>query len=91
MIRFAAHARLTSEAVKLLTFAFKGHKFTPDGVTVPLKGPKVMPQVEEMIGVLEQALAKKKPGTSGERNGGKGAANGSLGSTRAAQPTGTAR
>src|SRR6185369_6235630 len=26
-IRFAANARLTPEAVKLLTFAFKGHRF----------------------------------------------------------------
>ena len=61
-IRFAPQARLTPDAVRLLTFAFKGHKFTPDGVLVPLTGPKVMPQVEEIVAVLERALAQGKNG-----------------------------
>ena len=39
-IRFAPHVRLTPDAVKLLTFAFKNHRFTADGVIVPLTGPK---------------------------------------------------
>src|SRR5204863_3180801 len=34
-ISFAPHIRLTQDAVKLLTFAFRGHRFTPDGVVVP--------------------------------------------------------
>src|SRR5579884_571729 len=64
-IRFAPHVRLTSDAIKLLTYAFKGHRFLADGVTIPLSGPKVMPQVEEMVGVLERALASvKKPRTA---------------------------
>jgi len=63
-IRFAPHVRLTPDAIKLLTYAFKGHRFLPDGVTIPLTGPKIMPQVEEMVKVLEQALASaKKPRT----------------------------
>lgn len=74
-IRFAPHARLTPDAVKLLTYAFKGHRFTPDGVVVPLTGPKVMAQVEEMVTTLEKALAHGKNGgkptdnSNGSRNG----------------------
>lgn len=56
VFRFAPNVRLTPEAIQLLTYAFKGHRFTPDGVTVPLSGPAVMPQVEEMLQTLEQAL-----------------------------------
>jgi len=67
-IRFAPHVRLTQEAIKLLTFAFKGHRFTADGVIVPLSGPKVMPQVEEMVSVLERAIAFAQNGR-GARSG----------------------
>lgn len=56
IIRFAPQTRLTADAVKLLTYAFKNYRFTPDGVIVPLTGSKVMVQVEEMISVLERAL-----------------------------------
>jgi transcription-repair coupling factor (superfamily II helicase) len=61
-IKFTPHVRLTPEAVKLLTFSFKGHRFTPDGVVIPLTGPKVMAQVEEMVDVLERALEHGKNG-----------------------------
>ena len=61
-IRFAPSVRLTQDAVKLLTFAFKGNRFNADGVTLPLKGPKVMPQVEEMVSTLEKALSYGKNG-----------------------------
>jgi transcription-repair coupling factor (superfamily II helicase) len=66
--RLAPHVRLTPDAVKLLTYAFKGHRFTPDGVVVPMTGPKVMPQVEEMIAVIERAL--KHEANGGGRSGG---------------------
>jgi transcription-repair coupling factor (superfamily II helicase) len=56
-IRFAPQARLTPEAIRLLMTAFKGHRFTPEGVVVPMKSAKVMPQIEETITVLEKALA----------------------------------
>ncbi len=73
-IKFAPHVRLTPDAIKLLTFAFKGHRFTADGVIVPLTGPKVMAQVEEMVKVLEQALAEGKNGKGArqEPEGGNG-------------------
>ncbi len=87
VIRFAPHVRLTPDAVKLLTFAFKGHRFTADGVVVPLKGPKVMPQVEEMVTVLEKALVEGRNGKpvrpGGNQNG--------AGSPRPLQPAGSNR
>ncbi len=73
-VQFAPQTRLTPEAVKLLTFAFKGHKFTPDGVTVPLTGPKVLPQVEEILSALEKALAAGKDKKGGNGNGNAGSA-----------------
>jgi transcription-repair coupling factor (superfamily II helicase) len=59
-IRFMPNVRLTPQAVRLLTFAFKGHRFTPDGVMVPLKNPKVIPQVEAVMDVLARAFAESK-------------------------------
>ena len=61
-IRFAPHARLTPEAVKLLTFAFKEHRFTADGVIVPMAPTKILPQIEEMVATLEKALDTGKDG-----------------------------
>jgi len=55
-IRFAPNVRLTPDAVKLLTFAFKNYRFTPDGVVVSLTGPNVLVQVEEMVATLGKAL-----------------------------------
>jgi transcription-repair coupling factor (superfamily II helicase) len=60
IIRFAPHVRLTPDAIKLLTFAFKNYRFLPDGVTVALTGPKVLVQVEEMVVTLEKALEMSK-------------------------------
>ena len=60
-IKFGPGVRLTPQAVQLLTVAFKNYRFTPDGVQIALTGPKVLPQVEEMIATLEQAFAFGKP------------------------------
>ena len=59
-IRLAPHARLSPDAIRLLTFAFKNHRFTPDSVVVPLTSPKVLEEVEEMIDVVERALSHGK-------------------------------
>ncbi len=76
-VRFGAGVRLTPDAIKLLTFAFKGHKFTSDGVVIPLTGPKILAQVEDMVSTLEKALAHgKNSGTNGS-NGKSVQANGS--------------
>ena len=56
-IKFGPKVRLTPDAVKLLTYAFKNHRFTPDGVVVPLKGANAAAQIEDVIGVLEKAIA----------------------------------
>ena len=80
-IRFAPNVRLTPDAVKLLTFAFRGQRFTPDGVIVPLTGPKVMVQVEEMLNVLAQALEHGKKPASGSANGSNGSGSGGTGSS----------
>ncbi|HEV2472522.1 MAG TPA: hypothetical protein VGS41_07655, partial [Chthonomonadales bacterium] len=68
-IKFGPQARLSRDAIKLLTFAFRGHRFTADGVVVPLKGPKVLPQVEEMMNVLERALAPADAAADAGHNG----------------------
>jgi transcription-repair coupling factor (superfamily II helicase) len=69
-IRLSSHVRLSAEAIKLLTYAFKGHRFTQDGVAVPLTGPKIMPQLEEMVSVLEKALTSpQNAGTPRSGNG----------------------
>jgi transcription-repair coupling factor (superfamily II helicase) len=68
-IKFGPGVRLTPQAVQLLTVAFKNYRFTPDGVQIALSGPKVLPQVEEMIATLEQAFAfraQDKGGGSGK-------------------------
>jgi transcription-repair coupling factor (superfamily II helicase) len=72
IIRLAPHVRLTPDAIKLLTFAFKNYRFTPDGVIVSLTGPKVLVQVEEMVATLEKALETGKSGKK-PTNGGNGA------------------
>jgi transcription-repair coupling factor (superfamily II helicase) len=55
-IRLAPHARLSPDAIKLLGFAFKNHRFTPDSVVIPLASAKVLEEVEEMIEVIHKAL-----------------------------------
>ncbi len=71
-IRFAPNVRLTQDAVKLLTHAFKGYRFTPDGVSIPLSGPKVMQQVEDMLNVLAKALEHGKTPSNGNGANGNG-------------------
>lgn len=64
-IRLAPHARLSPDAIKLLTYAFKNHRFTADSVVVPLSSPKILEEVEEMVKVLERALQHGKPAPEG--------------------------
>ncbi len=59
-IKFTPKVRLSPDSVRLLTYAFKGGRFTSDGVVIPLNGVKVLPQIEEMMSVLEKALAAGK-------------------------------
>lgn len=61
--RFAPNVRLTPEAIKLLTYVYKGLRFLPDGVNLPLKSATVLAQVEEMVTVLEKALQHGKEKT----------------------------
>ena len=68
-IRFAPTVRLTADAIKLLTFALKGHRFTPDGVVLPVLGTKVLTQVEETMETLEKALTLGK-GNASSKGGG---------------------
>jgi|GEM_PF-6049367 len=58
--RFAPNVRLVPDSIKLLTYVFKGLRFLPDGVSIPMASAKVLEQVEEMIRVLEEALAHGK-------------------------------
>jgi len=54
--RFAPNVRLVPDSIKLLTYVFKGLRFLPDGVSVPMASAKVLEQTEEMVRVLEEAL-----------------------------------
>ena len=60
-IRLAPHARLSLDAIKLLTYAFKGHRFTADSVIIPIGSPRVLEEVEEMVKVIERALGHGQP------------------------------
>ena len=60
-IRLAPHVRLSFDAIKLLTYAFKNHRFTADSVVVPLTSPNLLEEVEEMVKVIERALQHGKP------------------------------
>jgi transcription-repair coupling factor (superfamily II helicase) len=57
VIRFAPQTRLSPDAVKLLTFTFKNHRFTPDSAMMPLTSAKVIEHVESLLDVLDKALA----------------------------------
>jgi len=65
--RFAPNVRLVPEAIKLLTYVFKGLRFLPDGVSVPMASAKVLEQVEEMVRVLEEALEYGKEKSKAKR------------------------
>ena len=59
-VKLAASVRLSSETLKLLTYAFKGIQFASDGLNLPLTSPKMLPFVEETISSLEKALVSKR-------------------------------
>jgi transcription-repair coupling factor (superfamily II helicase) len=73
-IRFSPSVRLTADAVKLLTYAFKGQRFTPDGVIIPVTGTKVLQQMEETLDVLERAIAHGRDAANGSAPASAGAA-----------------
>jgi transcription-repair coupling factor (superfamily II helicase) len=56
IIRFAPHVRLTPEAVRLLTYMYKHHRFMADSVVLGLSSSKVLEEVEQMVSVLEHAV-----------------------------------
>jgi transcription-repair coupling factor (superfamily II helicase) len=55
-IRFDTNHRFSSTALRLLTFAFKQHKFLPDQCVMQLGSAKVMEEVEQMLDVLDKAM-----------------------------------
>lgn len=55
-IRFAPHARLSAEAIRLLTHLYKKHRFTGESVTFTLTSAKVMEEVENMVDLIGRAL-----------------------------------
>jgi transcription-repair coupling factor (superfamily II helicase) len=55
-MRFAPSVRLTPQALKILTHAFRNHRFTEDAVVLTLGSPKVMEEVEDMLSVVSRAL-----------------------------------
>lgn len=60
VIRFAPHARLTPEAVRLLTHMYRHHRFMADSVVLGLSSTKVLEEVEQMVSMLECALREGK-------------------------------
>ncbi len=60
IFKFAPSTRLTPEAVRLLTLAYKQHRFMPDSVVLTLKSANVQREVEEMVGLLEEAFVEGK-------------------------------
>lgn len=60
-IRFNSHVRLTPNAIRLLSYMFKKHRFTGDSVIIPLSSPKVMVEIEEMLKILERAFKEGAP------------------------------
>ncbi|HSV74172.1 MAG TPA: transcription-repair coupling factor [Chthonomonadales bacterium] len=61
-VRFRPDVRLSAEAVRLLTHAFRDHRFLSDSVTIGIAGRNVMREVEEMLDVLERAVAESREG-----------------------------
>jgi len=61
-VRFRPDVRLSAEAVRLLTHAFRDHRFLSDSVTLGISGRNVLGEVEEMLDVLERAVAESREG-----------------------------
>lgn len=84
-IRFAPNVRLTQDAVKLLSHTFKGYRFTPDGVILPLTSAKIIAQMEDMLNLLTKALEHGKPQANGSKSAnGSGGSNGTSGGANSA-------
>ncbi len=60
VIRFGPEARLTPDAIRILTGLYKKHRFTGESVTFTLTSPKIMEEVEGMVEILERALQDSK-------------------------------
>jgi transcription-repair coupling factor (superfamily II helicase) len=60
VIRFGPDARLTPDAIRILTGLYKKHRFTGESVTFTLTSAKIMEEVEGMVEILERALQDSK-------------------------------
>ena len=60
LIRFTPHARLSAEAIRLLTHLYKKHRFTGESVTFTLTSAKIMEEVENMVDLIGRALLDSK-------------------------------
>jgi len=60
-LRFNSRVRLTPNAIRLLSYMFKKHRFTGDSMIIPLSSPKVMEEIEEMLKILERAFKEGAP------------------------------
>ncbi|MCC6730767.1 MAG: transcription-repair coupling factor [Chthonomonadales bacterium] len=58
ILRFAPTVKLTAQAVRVLTHLYRDHRFTADSVVLGLPSSRVLEAVEEMLDVLERALAE---------------------------------
>jgi hypothetical protein len=65
--RFAPHARLTQDAIRILIGLYKKHRFTGESVTFTLTTPKIMEEVEGMVEILERALNEAVPAAAAAR------------------------
>ncbi len=61
VIRFAPQARLTAEAIRILTGLYKKHRLTSESATFTLTSAKIMEEVEGMVDILGRALKESKP------------------------------
>jgi transcription-repair coupling factor (superfamily II helicase) len=55
--RFGAGRRLSPQALRVLTHAYRDQRFTPDSAVMRLRTPEVLREVEEMIEFLDRALS----------------------------------
>ena len=61
-VRFGPTVHLTAKAIRSLTHMFPTHRFLADSMVLGLSGKPVLGDIEEMIDVLEHALAPRRPG-----------------------------
>jgi transcription-repair coupling factor (superfamily II helicase) len=60
VIRFAPHARLSAESIRLLTHLYKKHRFTGESVTFTLTSAKILEEVENMVDLIGRALLESR-------------------------------